>query len=140
MWQSGPVPQVDVLQQMFVAAAPPAVVAGLCRTEVRHALWPDLEVTLGQDRGAAGQRYLVRGRWHGSAELWLPACADGVLVHSYLRLDRPWPLPARRCRREQRRRSEHMRRTLWALKDQLEAGRAPGDPAVPVPDAAPPAR
>ncbi|MGA8116795.1 MAG: hypothetical protein WCA46_24435 [Actinocatenispora sp.] len=127
-------PQVDVLQEMFVAAAPVLVVRRLCRPGTRRELWPDLRVTLSEDRGVAGQRYLVSGDWRGSAELWLPACADGVLVHSYLRLDPPdtVTLSARRCRREQRRRAAWLRRALWRLKDELESDRAVGEPAVPV--------
>jgi hypothetical protein len=130
-------PQLDVVQEMFVAATPPVVAARLGRPDVRRALWPDLAVTVSQERGLEGQRYAVAGSWHGTAELWLSPCLDGVLVHAYLRVDRSGSLPAGsarpplrpgRSRAELCRRDRHMRRALWVFKDELEAGREPGEP------------
>ncbi len=119
-----------MLQEMFVAAPPALVAARLTRPDVPTVLWPDLSVRVQQDRGAVGRRFLVSGGWCGSAELWLPSCADGVLVHAYLRIDRAGGVAVRpgRAVAEQRRRDRFMRRALWVLKDELEAGRVPGTP------------
>jgi len=112
--------------------APPAVVARrLAEPDVRGALWPGLTVSVSAERGAEGQRYLVDGPWRGTAELWLSACLDGVLVHAYLRVDPANPVrrPAVTRRDVERR----MRRVLWRLKDELEIGRPPGVPVAGAP-------
>jgi hypothetical protein len=124
-------PLVDVLQETFVAAAPGLVADALAEPSVAADLWPDLTVTVTQRRGLEGQRYAVRGAWHGTAELWLQACADGVLVHSYLRIDpATGSVSPRVARHEADRRQRTMRWALWRHKDRIEAGRAPGEAAV----------
>lgn len=123
-------PQVDLLDEVFVAAAPELVRAHTARPEVRHRLWPGLTVTVTQERGAEGQRYAVAGGWHGTAELWLERCLDGVLVHSYLRIDPAVALSSRRVAAEARRRRAHGKRELFRIKDELEAGRAAGEPVA----------
>lgn len=133
-------PQVDLLDEVFVATALPLVRAYVEQPGTRHRLWPGLTVTVTQERGDEGQRYAVAGAWHGSAELWLEPCLDGVLVHSYLRIDPTTTLSHRRVVAEARRRRAHGKRALWRIKDELEAGRAAGEPVVgPVRTVAPPA-
>ncbi|WP_203660579.1 polyketide cyclase / dehydrase and lipid transport [Actinocatenispora rupis] len=127
---------MDVLQEMFVAAPPRRVADRLADPAVPAALWPDLTVTVTERRGDEGRRYAVDGAWRGTAELWLEPCADGVLVHAYLRVDRAAGVPsAAACGREWRRRDAAMRRALWPYKDELEADRSPGDPVAPRPRA-----
>lgn len=113
-------------------AAAPALVAGqLADPAARALLWPDLALSVAQDRGVQGQRYTVTGAWQGSAELWLERCADGVLVHAYLRINPAGgPLPVRRARAELDRRRRRTRWGLWMLKDVLEDGRAAGETPV----------
>jgi hypothetical protein len=124
------VPQLDLLDEVFVAAAP-ALVREYCeRPATRARLWPGLTVTVAQERGDEGQRYaVVAGGWHGTAEIWLERCADGVLLHTYLRIDPAGPVPPRRVAAEGRRRRGHGKRELWRIKDEIEAGRAAGEPA-----------
>lgn len=124
-------PLVDVLQETFVAAAPRLVADALADPSVAADLWPDLTVTITQRRGLEGQRYAVSGGWRGTAELWLQPCVDGVLVHSYLRIDpAAGPVSPRAARRELDRRRRTMRWALWRHTDRIEAGRAPGEAAV----------
>jgi hypothetical protein len=112
---------------MFVAVAPRRVADRLADPAVPAALWPDLTVTVTEERGVEGQRYAVGGAWRGTAELWLAPCLDGVLVHAYLRVDPAAPLSAGAARRAWRRRDAAMRRALWTYKDELEADRPPGE-------------
>jgi hypothetical protein len=54
-----------------------------------------------------------------------------VIVHVYLRVDPssgPWP--HRRAVKEQQRRQRALKPVLWAVKDDLEAGRRPGAAAT----------
>ncbi len=123
-------PQVDLVEETFIAAAPEAVRAALATPEFGRRLWPDLRLRVTQDRGPKGLRYAVTGEFTGTAEVWLQDWADGVLAHVYLRVDPaggPWP--QRRALRELHRRQRAVKPVLWAVKDELEAGRRPGEPA-----------
>ncbi len=119
---------VDLIDETFLVAAP-AVVARVVRDPGRwRQWWPDLDLLVFQDRGEAGVRWNVRGALAGSMEVWLEPYGDGVILHYYLRCDPP---PGRILRppavlREVRRRAKRAKRVFWALKDELEAGRAPG--------------
>jgi hypothetical protein len=111
----------DLVEETFVAARPAAVVARAREPRFAAALWPDLTLTVTGDRGDEGLRWAVTGPMTGSCEVWLERTGDGVLVHAYLRTAMPL--------REAHRRARHAKRVLWALKDELEAGREPGTPA-----------
>jgi len=82
------------------------------------------------DRGEAGVRWNVGGALAGSMEVWLEAFGDGVIVHYYLRADRPGTpySSVRQAAREVRRRQRAAKRVFWRLKDELESGRASGEP------------
>lgn len=101
--------------------------------------WPTLELTVFMDRGIDGVRWSVTGELMGSAEIWLEAYADGVIVHYYLRGEptvpgspatpRTLPDSARGRREMDRLRRQHAlawKRVVWALKDEMEGARGPG--------------
>ena len=118
-------PQLDLVDESFVAA-PPTRVAAAVRDPARwREWWPDLRLGVFEDRGEAGVRWNVRGALTGSMEVWLEPYGDGVILHHYVRCDLP---AARRAGRERRRRQRHAKRVFWALKDELEGDRAPGQP------------
>lgn len=124
-------PQIDLVEEMFVAADPTAVRVRLALPAFARQLWPDLQVRVRQDRGRKGLRYAVAGPFTGTAEVWFEDWADGVIVHVYLRVDPtggPWS--PRRAVREQHRRQRAVKPVLWAVKDDLEAGRRPGATAT----------
>jgi hypothetical protein len=130
-------PTVDLVDETFIAAPPEVVAAAVARPERWREWWPDLVLTVFMDRGRQGLRWNVAGGLHGSSELWLEPVADGVLVHYYLRADPPVPpgsgspgRSARRARRLREGRARAWKRSVWALKDELEAGRAPGGAAA----------
>lgn len=132
-------PAVDLVDETFVVADRGAVAAVVADPVSWRAWWPELELDVFMDRGLDGIRWSVSGRWVGSLEIWLEPMGDGVLVHHYARLDPvdpatggPAPLPGtphgwRRAARERARRARRWKRSVWALKDQLEAGRRPGE-------------
>lgn len=152
-WQHARVPTVDLVDETFVVADR-RVLADVVADPARWAAWwPDLELEVFMDRGLDGIRWSASGPWVGSVEIWLEAVLDGVLVHHYARLDpvdpasgRPLPPPSdaagwRRAARERARRARAWKRSVWALKDAVEQGRAPGEPrpgvVPPVPEPGP---
>jgi hypothetical protein len=136
------VARVDLVDETFVVAAPDAV-AAVVHDPTRWAQWwPDLKLTVFMDRGTAGIRWSVTGALHGSTELWLEPVLDGVVVHYYLRADSGGPTPGdgrdeaslrdrRAADRLRHRRARSWKRSVNALKDELEGGRAPGLPRAP---------
>lgn len=140
-------PAVDLVDETFVVADRAVLAAEVADPASWRRWWPELELAVFMDRSLDGMRWSVSGRWVGSLEIWLEPVGDGVLVHHYARLDPvdpatggPAPQPAdlrgwRRAARERDRRARRWKRSVWELKDRLEAGRAPGRPRpLPAPD------
>ncbi|HEV7657670.1 MAG TPA: polyketide cyclase / dehydrase and lipid transport [Mycobacteriales bacterium] len=116
---------LDLVDETFVVAHA-AAVAAVVRDPARwERWWPDLRLGVFQDRGDAGVRWNVRGALTGSMEVWLEPYGDGVLVHHYVRCD-----PVGRdtiTPRERRARQRRAKQVFWALKDELEGDRRPGE-------------
>jgi hypothetical protein len=123
------VPALDLIDETYLACDRARVAAIVADPRRWQQWWPDLTLTVFMDRGPEGIRWNVAGPLAGSAEIWLEPVADGVLLHHYLRVDPTGgELSARRLRRLARKRTRAWKRAAWALKDELEAGRAPGAP------------
>jgi hypothetical protein len=124
------VPQLDMIDETFVVAEPAALAAALHDPERCRRWWPELVLSVFADRGVQGVRWNVTGALAGSMEVWLEPFGDGVILHYYLRAD-PAGAPFRSVHRaaaEARRRQRATKRIFWALKDELEGGRRPGEP------------
>lgn len=133
-------PGVDLVDETFVMAERVRL-AGVVADPLRwRAWWPGLELTVFMDRGLDGVRWSVTGELVGSSEIWLEAHRGGVLVHYYLRAEPTMPgspatpraLPdSARGRREidrlRRRHALAWKRAVWALKDEMEGVRRPGE-------------
>jgi hypothetical protein len=132
------VPQIDLIEETYLAAAPALVAAAIREPSFTAALWPDLQLTVFMDRGPAGIRWSATGPLVGSCEIWLEPYGDGVIAHTFLRADltapgsttEPAAADPRGAVRELRRRARHAKQVWWRLKDSLEAGRRPGEPAA----------
>jgi hypothetical protein len=112
----------DLADDTFVAVAP-GVVAEQVHDPARwRSWWPDLSLTVVRDRGTEGVHWRVSGALEGTAEIWLEPVGDGTVVHFYLRAGLSDPARAAR--------TVAWKRSVHRLKDQLEAGRAPGSPAA----------
>lgn len=132
-------PVVDLVDETFIVA-PPAALASVVADRRRWVTWwPDLSLDVFMDRGEKGIRWSVTGALVGSVELWLEPFGDGAIVHYYLRADptagdsrtEPRSLPdsprgRRTADRLRRRQALHWKQTVWALKYEMESGRAPG--------------
>jgi hypothetical protein len=127
-------PLVDIIDDTYVAADPSTVARHVTDPAQWRRWWPDLRLSVSENRGEKGVRWRVSGALAGTSEIWLEPWADGVLVHFYLRADPVARLPRRPGPR--RRHLARVRRRLvlaWkrdvnALKDAVEDGRPPGVP------------
>jgi hypothetical protein len=133
------VPHVDLIEETFLAVAPELVSAAIREPEFVAALWPDLNLTVFMDRGPDGVRWAATGALVGSVEVWLEPFADGVMAHTFVRADLSRKGSAtepvadlhwRKAVAEHQRRARRAKTVWWSVKDRLEAGRAPGEPAV----------
>lgn len=127
-------PQVDLADDTFVVADPRRV-ADVVADPARWARWwPELELTVFQDRGEKGIRWTATGALVGSCEIWVEPWGDGAIVHYYLRADPTCRGSATRARtlshRQRivvtRRWAMRARATMNCLKDVLEGGRLAG--------------
>ena len=117
-------PSIDIVCDDFVVAEPASVAARLGDPSLWRDWWPGLRLTPYDDRGPRGVRWTVAGELTGTAELWLEEVRDGVVVHWYLRAD---PTGRKNPRRLRDAYVTAYRERLWAFKDEIEGGRAPGE-------------
>ena len=132
-------PRVDLVDETYIVADREVLAAIVHDPQRWRRWWPDLDLTVFMDRGPAGIRWSVLGALSGSAELWLEPVGDGVVVHYYLRASAPGRggAGARSARAAWRhgdqvrhRRALAWKRSVNALKDELEGDRRPGEPAA----------
>ncbi|MFI0431730.1 MAG: polyketide cyclase / dehydrase and lipid transport [Candidatus Nanopelagicales bacterium] len=129
---------VDLVDESFIAVGPEVLAPIVADPERWARWWPDLQLAVFMDRGLEGMRWSTTGALHGSCELWLERSLDGTIVHHYLRGDPggsgPWPdTPAgwRKAAAERARRARRWKQHVWALKDEVEGDRRPGEPPTP---------
>ena len=132
---------VDLVDETYVVVERARIAAVVADESRWRIWWPTLELTVFMDRGLDGLRWSITGELVGSAEIWLEAQPEGVLVHYYLRGEptvpgsatqaRTLPQSARGTREIDRLRRRHAlawKRSIWGLKDELEGPRRPGEP------------
>lgn len=116
--------ELDIADETFLVTDRVELAGRFADAGLWRSWWPELDLSVNEDRGEAGIRWDVRGRLSGTAEIWLEPWYDGVIVHWFVRarLDRG---SAAGLRSEMVR--THKRR-IHRLKDELERTRAPGMP------------
>ncbi|KMJ49508.1 polyketide cyclase / dehydrase and lipid transport [Rhodococcoides fascians] len=115
---------IQVADQTFVAAPGAAVAQAFVSPERWRRWWPDLSLTVTEDRGEKGIRWSVRGGVVGTMELWLEPVLDGVIVHYFLHAE---PASPSESATEQHARRVAGRAMTFELKRELEAGRSAGE-------------
>ncbi|MEO9221457.1 MAG: polyketide cyclase / dehydrase and lipid transport [Mycobacteriaceae bacterium] len=118
---------LDVVDETFLAVAPARVAAAMAEPSRWRQWWPDLQLRLHDDRGPAGLRWQVSGAATGSMEVWLEPMFDGTVLHYFLRAQVP-NAPTTELIRAARNRRLAVKVMAFALKAELESGRAPGEP------------
>lgn len=126
-------PSVDVIDEIFVVAAPDVVRRHACDNLAWAQDLSGVTFSLDEDRGREGLRWRVAGDLVGTAEVWLQEHGDGTIVHTYLRAEpvRPVRRRARWARQVRDRYALPVKRRMMQIKDALEAGRPAGVPRVP---------
>lgn len=138
-------PSVDVHDETFLAVPPPVLAEVFASAERCRLFWPDLQLDVYADRGEQGLRWTVHGALVGTMEVWLEPVLDGTVLHYFLRADpagpdgRAVPLSGRAAVAEIARRQLAAKSLAFGLKEELEAGRPPGEPVTRVPASAVPA-
>ncbi len=129
---------MDLAEDTFVVADPRRVASVVADPDQWARWWPELELTVFQDRGEKGIRWTATGALVGSCEIWVEPWGDGAIVHYYLRADptcRGSATSVRSLSPRQRivvtrRWVTRTRATMNGLKDALEDGRLAGHPRV----------
>lgn len=122
-------PSIDLRDDTFVVADRAELAAYFRDPDTCRAWWPRLRLTVDEDRGLKGVRWVVAGELTGTAEIWLERWRDGAVVHWFLRAD-----PSAATRSPGRLRLRYTREykaRVHQLKDRLEHGRAAGVPRLP---------
>lgn len=115
---------MDIADATFVVTDRAGLAARFADPRLWRTWWPDLELSVGTDRGDAGIRWNVNGRLRGTAEIWLERWHDGVIVHWFVRAQLASGDAAALGDRMIRAHKDRIHR----LKDELERTRAPGMP------------
>ncbi|WP_422746441.1 polyketide cyclase / dehydrase and lipid transport [Mycobacterium sp. WMMD1722] len=121
---------VQIADDTFVAADPADVGRLVADQANWRRWWPDLRLTVVQDRGPVGQRWTVTGALTGSMEVWLEPALDGVVLHYFLHAEpagaAAWELARMNLAKLNHERRVAGKRMAFELKAVLEAGRPVG--------------
>src|SRR3977135_4280674 len=75
---------IQIADETFVAADPVEVGRAVADPASWRRWWPDLRLTVVEDRGAMGHRWTVAGALTGTMEIWLESVLDGVVLHYFV--------------------------------------------------------
>jgi hypothetical protein len=121
---------IQVADETFVCADPADVGRAVADPASWRRWWPDLRLTVVEDRGPAGQRWTVTGALTGTMEIWLEPSFDGVILHYFLHAE-PAAVTAFELARMNLAKSVHKRRVAgknmaFEVKRKLEEKRPVG--------------
>ncbi|SEH75455.1 hypothetical protein SAMN04489835_3679 [Mycolicibacterium rutilum] len=121
---------IQIADDTFVAADPVEVGRYVAETASWRRWWPDLRLTVVEDRGEKGHRWTVTGALTGTMEIWLEPVLDGVVLHYFLHAE-PSGASARDLAKMNLAKMNHRRRVAgkamaFEVKQRLEATRPVG--------------
>lgn len=121
---------IQIADETFVAADPAEVGRAVADPAAWRRWWPDLRLTVVEDRGAQGHRWTVSGALTGTMEVWLQPALDGVILHYFLHAE-PSGVAAWQLKRMKLPKLNHQRRVAgktmaFEIKQTLEATRPVG--------------
>ncbi|HEV7422814.1 MAG TPA: polyketide cyclase / dehydrase and lipid transport [Mycobacterium sp.] len=120
----------QIADETFVCADPLDVGEAVADPSNWRRWWPDLRLTVIEDRGPMGHRWTVTGAVTGTMEVWLEAVLDGVVLHYFLHAE-PSGATARELARMDVAKMNHRRRVAgknmaFEVKRKLEETRPVG--------------
>ncbi|CAM3854180.1 hypothetical protein TSOC111612_18300 [Tsukamurella ocularis] len=115
----------------FVAAHPSAVAAAMAGAQRWRGWFPDLRLTVTEDRGDLGIRWKVDGAVAGTSEFWIEPHLDGSLLHYFLHAEPKAPMTPEQIAADVRERRVRGHDVMFDVKFTAEDGRVLGGPAVP---------
>ncbi|GAB4587540.1 polyketide cyclase / dehydrase and lipid transport [Nocardia sp. IFM 10818] len=119
---------IQVADQTFVAA-PGSAVGELLADRARwKSWWPDLQLSVREDRADKGIRWTVSGPVNGTMEVWLEPMLDGVILHYFMHAEPQGPerMSVRDLMAANRARRVAGKKMSFEVKARLEAGRKAG--------------
>lgn len=75
---------IQIADETFVSADPAAVGNAVADRSAWRRWFPDLALTVVEDRAEKGVRWTVSGPLTGTMEIWLEPVLDGVVMHYFL--------------------------------------------------------
>ena len=75
---------IQIADETLVAADPVEVGRAVADPASWRRWWPDLLLTIVEDRGEVGHRWTVAGALTGTMEIWLEPVLDGVVLHYFM--------------------------------------------------------
>ena len=124
---------IQIADETFIAADPAEVGRAVADPASWSRWWPDLRLTVVEDRGEVGQRWTVTGALTGTMEIWLEKMRhgpDGVVLHYFLHAEpsgaAAWELAKMNLAKMNHRRRVAGKNMAFEVKHRLEAGRPVG--------------
>ena len=121
---------IQVADETFVCADPADVGAAIADPVSWRRWWPDLRLTVVEDRGPAGHRWTITGALTGTMEVWLEASSDGVILHYFVHAEpsgvAAWELAKMNLAKANHQRRVAGKRMAFEVKQKLEESRAVG--------------
>ncbi len=120
---------IQIADETFVAADPVEVGRPVGDPANWRRWWPDLRLTVVEDRGEVGHRWTVTGALTGTMEIWLQPVLDGAILHYFLHAEpsgvAAWQLAKMNLAKMNHRRRVAGKNMAFEVKRQL-GGDAPG--------------
>ena len=121
---------IQIADETFVSADPVEVGTAVGDPANWRRWWPDLRLTVVEDRGEVGHRWTVAGALTGTMEVWLQPVLDGVILHYFLHAE-PSGVAAWQLAKMNLAKMNHQRRVAgkdmaFEVKRRLEATRPVG--------------
>jgi hypothetical protein len=121
---------IQIADETFVAADPVEVGRAVGDPASWRRWWPDLLLTVVEDRADKGHRWTVAGALTGTMEIWLEPVLDGVVLHYFLHAEpsavAAWQLAKMNLAKMNHRRRVAGKNMAFEVKRTLEASRPVG--------------
>ena len=121
---------IQIADETFVAADPTEVGRAVGDPASWRRWWPDLLLTVVDDRGELGHRWTVAGALTGTMEIWLEPVLDGVVLHYFMHAEpsgvAAWQLAKMNLAKMNHRRRVAGKDMAFEVKRTLESSRPVG--------------